>query len=58
MKFVLAIDSFKGSLTNAQMNEILEKFECEYCEEAFEKEHAIEVLLPIIQHQYDWFLYQ
>jgi len=35
------------------MNEILEKFECEYCEEAFEKEHAIEVLLPIIQHQYE-----
>ncbi len=25
MKFILAIDSFKGSLTNAQMNEILEK---------------------------------
>ncbi len=25
MKFVLAIDSFKGSLTNTQMNEILEK---------------------------------
>lgn len=25
MKFVLAIDSFKGSLTNAQMNEILKK---------------------------------
>ena len=51
-------DEWETPLGNISTNrivsdELIREFQCEYCNEAFEKEHAIEVMLPIIQHQFE-----
>ncbi len=51
-------DDFETPLGNIPVNkdiqeEIIEKFSCEYSEEAFEEEHAIEVQLPFVKYFYD-----
>lgn len=48
-------DEFETPLGNLTVNKIIQNdiiktFNCEYCDEAFEEEHAIEVQLPFIQH--------
>ncbi len=51
-------DEFETPLGNISVNtdiqnEIIEHFECEYSDVAFEEEHAIEVQLPFIQFNYE-----
>ncbi|MCR4880523.1 MAG: AmmeMemoRadiSam system protein B [bacterium] len=48
-------DEFETPLGNIKVNksiqeEIIKEFGCEYCNEAFAEEHAIEVQIPFIQH--------